>query len=54
MTAEATAAGFVIAYFDPDGRCVGRNPQKRSSPIDLLAIDVVEHRVVGRRVEVLL
>ena len=45
---------FHAFYFDPDGRCVGRNPQKRSSPIDLLAIDVVEHRVVGRRVDVLL
>ena len=43
---------FHAFYFDPDGRCVGRNPQKRSSPIDLLAIDVVEHRLVGRRVEV--
>jgi nitrite reductase/ring-hydroxylating ferredoxin subunit len=43
---------FHAFSFDPDGRCVGRNPRKRSSPIDLLAIDVIEHRVVKSRVEV--
>ena len=40
-------------HFDPDGHCVGRNPHKRSGRIEDLELDVVELRVVDRRVDVL-
>ena len=39
-------------HFDPDGICVGRNPQNRSGHIDALELEAVPRRVVDGRVEV--
>lgn len=39
-------------HFDPDGNCVGRNPQKRSAKIESLELEAVPRRVVDRRIHV--
>ncbi len=40
-------------HFDPDGRCIGRNPARRAGVIDALEVDTIAHRVTDDRVDVL-
>jgi len=44
---------FHALYFDSEGHCIGRNPQRRNAVIDSLNLEVIPHRLVLDRVEVL-